>query len=75
MSCYFRHMNEIFKELNIAITKENKKYIDRAIHKIVEVEYKNCPNAWKRVKEIIKGSDENEKKKFISYIEKELKKV
>lgn len=66
-------MDEIFKELNIEITKENKKDIDRAIHKIVEVEYKNCSNTWKRVKEIIRGSDENKKKKFISYIKKELK--
>jgi len=66
-------MDEIFKELNIEITKENKKEIDRAIHKIVEVEYKNCPDAWKKIKEIIRGTDENEKKKFISYIEKELK--
>ena len=73
MSCYFRNMDEIFKELNIEITKENKKEIDRAIHKIVEVEYKNCPDAWKKIKEIIRGTDENEKKKFISYIEKELK--
>ena len=75
MSCYFRHMDEIFSELNIEITKENKKDIDRAIHKIVGVEYKNCPDAWKRVKEIVRGSDENEKKKLISSIEKELKKV
>lgn len=68
-------MDEIFSELNIAITKENKKDIDRAVHKIVGVEYKNCPAAWKRVKKIIEGSDENEKKKFISYIEKELKNI
>jgi hypothetical protein len=68
-------MDEIFSELSIEITKENKKDIDRAIHKIVGVEYKNCPDAWKMVKEIIRGSEENEKKKFISYIEKELKKV
>ena len=75
MSCYFRYMDEIFSELNIEITKENKKDIDMALHKIVGVEYKNCPDAWKRVKEIVRGNDENEKKKFISYIKKELKKV
>jgi len=75
MSCYFRHMDEIFKELNIEVTKENKKDIDIALHKITRVEYKNCPDAWKRVKEIVRGSDENEKKKLISSIEKELKKV
>jgi hypothetical protein len=75
MSCYFRHIDEIFSELNIEITKENKKDIDRALHKIVGVEYKNCPDAWKRIKEIIRGNDENKKKKFILYIEEELKKL
>ena len=73
MSCYFRHMDEVFKELNLEITKENKKEIDKALHKIVGVEYKNCPDAWKRVKEIIRGNDENEKKDFILKIKKELK--
>lgn len=73
MSCYFRHMDEVFKELNLEITKENKKEIDKAIHKIVGVEYKNCPDAWKRVKEIIRGNDESEKKDFILKIKKELK--
>ncbi len=61
-------MDEVFKGLNIEITKENKKDIDRALHKIVEVEYKNCPDAWKKIKEIIRGADENEKKKFISSV-------
>ena len=61
-------MDEVFKGLNIEITKENKKDIDRALHKIVEVEYKNCPDAWKKIKEIIRGTDENEKKKFISSV-------
>lgn len=73
MSCYFRHMDEIFKELNLETTKENKKEIDKVLHKIVGVEYKNCPDAWKRVKEIIRGNDESQKKDFILKIKKELK--
>ncbi|MDD3521054.1 MAG: hypothetical protein PHU65_07485 [Actinomycetota bacterium] len=73
MSCYFRHMNNIFKELDIEITKENKKEIDRILHKIVEIEYKNCPDAWKKIKEIIKGGDEEEKTKFILLIKEEIK--
>jgi len=66
-------MDEIFLELNIEVTKENKKEIDKALHRIIEVEYKNCPDAWKRIKEIIRGKDEKEKIKFISNIKKELK--
>jgi hypothetical protein len=66
-------MNNIFKELDIEITKENKKEIDRILHKIVEIEYKNCPDAWKKIKEIIKGGDEEEKTKFILLIKEEIK--
>ena len=73
MSCYLRHMDEIFKEINIEVTKENRKDIDKALHKIVEVEYKHCPDAWKKIKEIIRGKDENEKTKLILNIKKELK--
>ncbi|MBN1189235.1 MAG: hypothetical protein JXA46_05725 [Dehalococcoidales bacterium] len=51
MSCYFRHMNEIFAEAGIEITPANRKQIDQAIHRIVEVDYKDCPAAWKAVKQ------------------------
>jgi hypothetical protein len=50
MTCYFRHLNEFFDQAGITVTKENREDIDRAIHKIVGVEYKNCPAAWKEVK-------------------------
>jgi hypothetical protein len=50
MSCYFRHMQEIFAEAGIQVTPENKKAVDQAIHRIVDVSYKNCPAAWKAIK-------------------------
>ena len=53
-----------FTEIYIIVTKENKKDIDRAFHKIVDVDYKNCPDAWKKIKEIIKSNDENVKMDF-----------
>ena len=43
-------MNKIFQEAGLTITKENKKDIDRAIHGIVGIEYKNCSATWKEVK-------------------------
>ena len=43
MSCYFRHMKDIFEEAGINVTESNKKEVDKAIHKIVNVSYKNCP--------------------------------
>jgi len=75
MSCYFRHMNDVFNELGIEITKDNKKDIDKAIHKIVDVNYKNCPDTWKKVKEILNSSDEKEKKEFIDSLKKEIKMI
>lgn len=57
MSCYFRHIGDIFAEAGIEVTPENRKDVDRAVHEIVGVEYKDCPAAWRRVKEM-KSSDE-----------------
>ena len=53
MTCYFRHkqMKEAFEKAGIEVTKENRKEIDRLIHSIVGVEYKNCSPTWKEVKE------------------------
>ena len=52
MTCYFRHkqMKEAFEEAGVEVTKENKKDLDRIIHGILGVEYKNCPATWKAVK-------------------------
>jgi hypothetical protein len=50
MSCYFRHLQDIFKESGIEVTAANKKAIDQAIHRIVDVSYKNCPATWKEIK-------------------------
>ena len=37
----------------IEVTTENKRDIDRVIHKIVGVEYKNCSATWREVKKKI----------------------
>ncbi|MCW4049297.1 MAG: hypothetical protein NWE89_06115 [Candidatus Bathyarchaeota archaeon] len=50
MTCYFRHMKEIFEKAGVEVSKENKKDIDKVIHGIVGVEYKNCSSTWKAVK-------------------------
>ena len=51
MTCYFRHMKDIFAEIGVEPTKENKKELDRKIHGLLGVEYKNCSTTWKHVKE------------------------
>ena len=71
MSCYFRHMKEILEEAGVEVTKENKKDIDRVIHGLVDVEYKNCSPTWKAVKEQIKIDDKT-KNRFIKRLKQEL---
>lgn len=50
MTCYFRHLEEVFRKAGIEVTPQNRGEIDRIIHDIVGVDYKNCPAAWRQVK-------------------------
>jgi hypothetical protein len=59
MTCYFRHLNDVFQKAATTLTKENKKDIDKAIHSIVGVEYKNCSATWKEVKKRIAKDEES----------------
>ncbi len=53
MTCYFRHLKQVFEKAGIEITQANKQEIDRIIHNIVNVKYKNCQSVWKQVKNLI----------------------
>ena len=43
-------MKGIFAELGVEVTPENKRDIDKQIHKLLGVEYKNCSATWKEFK-------------------------
>ena len=58
MTCYFRHLQRIFKKAGIEVTTENKRDVDKVIHKIVGVDYKNCPATWREVKKRIAEDEE-----------------
>lgn len=58
MSCYFRHLKEIFDEAGIVVTSGNRKQIDQAIHQILGITYKECPHAWKTLKQQIMGGEQ-----------------
>jgi len=53
VTCYFRNLQQVFEKAGIEVTSENKRDIDRVIHRIVGIEYKNCPDAWREVKKRI----------------------
>jgi len=58
VTCYFRHLQRVFEKARIKVTGENKREIDRLIHGIVGVDYKNCPSAWKEVKKRVAEDEE-----------------
>jgi hypothetical protein len=68
MTCYFRHLTDVFDKAGVTVTKENKKDIDRVIHSIVGVEYKNCSATWKEVKKRI-AEDE---KSFVNMLKRKM---
>jgi hypothetical protein len=46
-------MTGILTEIGVDVTPENKKEIDKALHKLLGVEYKNCSASWKEIKKRI----------------------
>jgi ATP-dependent Zn protease len=58
MTCYFRHLREVFKKAGIIVTDENKREVDKVIHRIVGVKYKDCAETWKEVKKRISKDEE-----------------
>jgi len=71
MTCYFRNMKETFDEIGLEVTQENKKEIDRVIHNLVGVKYKDCSSTWREVKKR-RSEDEGE---FMRALKQALKKI
>ncbi len=67
MTCYFKHLNAVFDKVGVIVTKENKKDIDRIIHNIVGIDYKNCSATWKEVKKRIA----EDKESFVKQLKRE----
>jgi ribosomal protein L17 len=59
VTCYFRHLAQVFEKASIEVTPANKQEIDRIIHDIVGVTYKNCPAAWRQVKSRVLEDEAN----------------
>ncbi len=68
MTCYFRHIQDVFRKAGIEVSTESKREIDRVIHGIVGVAYKNCPATWREVKKRIAEDEE----RFVSELKKAL---
>ena len=68
MSCYFRHMKDVLAEAGIEVTSANRKQLDQAFHQIVGVAYKDCPAAWKELKQELAG-DEQKRRELVQKLQ------
>ncbi|MFW9918806.1 MAG: hypothetical protein ACFFED_04355 [Candidatus Thorarchaeota archaeon] len=59
MTCYFRHLKELFEKAGVVVTKENKSEIDRIIHEMVGFAYKDCSSTWRAVKARLAEDEES----------------
>ncbi len=67
MSCYLRHLTEILEEAGVELKgKAERTAVDKVIHELVGVEYKDCPNTWRMVKQL--KSDAGFKAKLVSKV-------
>ncbi|MBE0481357.1 MAG: hypothetical protein IBX68_10315 [Dehalococcoidia bacterium] len=71
MSCYIRHLKGIFEEAGIELTPANKKEIDRTLHRMAGIEYKNCPAAWAQLKQYL--ADEQKRREIVIKLREALK--
>ena len=72
MSCYTRHLSDIFEKLGVENSKDNRKIMDKSIRKILKTD-KPCPEVWKQLK-LILGDDKN-KKDLVGKLKREFVKV
>ena len=62
-----RHMKDLIEEAGVELKdKEGRKAVDKAIHSLVGVEYKDCSSTWKKVKKL--KEDPTFRKKLIEVI-------
>jgi hypothetical protein len=66
MTCYFRNsrMKELFDELGIPVTKENRDDINEVLHDYLSVEYKNCAATWKMIRKRLQEDGEGFKERL-----------
>ena len=71
MSCYFRHLKELFSEAGIDVNAGNRKQVDQALHKIFGVEYKDCSSTWKKLKQEL-AADQAKRQELVKKLQKAL---
>jgi len=57
MTCYFRHLDLVFRKAGLQIDIDNRKRVDMIIHEMVGVKYKDCSQTWAAIKELLKDEE------------------
>jgi len=70
MSCYFRHLKDVFDEAGITVTPANRKQVDQTIQKIVGSAGQPCPETWRSLKKHL--ADSVSARQFISQLKSAL---
>ena len=70
MTCYFKNsrMKELFDELGIDVTKENRDAINEALHDYLCVDYKNCAATWKIIRKRLEEDGDGFKERLKSVL-------
>ena len=59
MSCYTRHLGDLFAAAGIENTKENRKRTDGFIREILAMKGEDCPVVWREVKTRLADPDKS----------------
>ena len=62
-------MKELFDDIGVVVTKENKKEIDSRIHDYLSVDYPNCAASWKQVRRRLKDDGNGFKQRLSEILE------
>jgi hypothetical protein len=57
MTCYFRHLDPVFRRAGLQIDIDNRKRVDMIIHEMAGVDYKDCTRTWAAVKELLQDEE------------------
>jgi len=72
MSCYIRHLSDVFEALGVEDHKDNRKIMDKSIRKLLKTD-EPCPDVWRKLKTIL--ADEKKKKNLVGKLKKEFVKA
>ncbi|MGA9351631.1 MAG: hypothetical protein WBW48_22885 [Anaerolineae bacterium] len=73
MSCYTRHLGDVFFEAGIEDNWENRKLADKHIREIVGKVDEDCPDVWREVKAWLK--DIEKRRRLVECLREKMQEV